>query len=352
LAGVFGRSHHRQTTQKVFLDYLMGCNVGSIYSLLRKVGVNPEKQSNEIIKRKTDAEKAFSTLIDCFEALVNQSVPLVASKAEKLVRLRPQSVNAHLLLASFAEANKDIDKQATKLAESSYKEALKLAPQSFTAHASYGNFLFRNNRNNEAAVEFKKSIELEPHNSFVLVKLVKILKDQDAGEAEVFARRLVEKYPENADYWFEFSAVLEKTGKRQEEVKAAKKAVSLSKDVPYQHRRRLADALVKVKQLDEAKLCYELLLKDHECAPCWVAYAKLLIILGPDRYGDAIKAIKKAESMNQDKLVSPESLKKLQEKLKKDDALIHSCRGQIAGRHKRISVPKRINKEHWRIFNV
>lgn len=189
------------------------------------------------------------------------------------------------------------------------------------AHASYGNFLLRNKRNNEAIIEFKKAIELEPDNSFVLVKLVKILKGRDAGEAEVFARRLVEKYPENADFWFEFSAVLEKTGKRQEEVKAAKKAVSISKNVPYQHRRRLADALVKVKQLDQAKLCFELLLKDHECARCWLAYAKLLIKLGPDRYGDAIKAIKKAESMNQDKLVSPESLKELQEKLTKDDAL-------------------------------
>jgi Tfp pilus assembly protein PilF len=299
----------------------MGCNVGSVYSLLREAGVNPEKQSNEIIKRKTDAEKAFSTLIDCFETLSNEGVPLAVSKAKKLVRLRPQSIGAHLLLASLAEANKDIDKQATKLAESSYKEALKLAPQSFTAHASYGNFLLRNKRNNEAAVEFKKSIELEPDNSFVLVGLVRILKGRDAGEAEIFARRLVEKYPENADFWFELSAVLSKTGKHQEEVQAAKKAVSLSKDVPYQHRRRLAHALVKVKQLDQAKLCFELLLKDHECVRCWLAYAKLLIKLGPDRYGDAIKAIKKAESMNQDKLVPPESLKKLQEKLTKDDAL-------------------------------
>ncbi len=321
LAGVFGRQHRKQAAKKVFLHYLKGCNVGSVYSLLREAGVNPEKQSNEIIKRRTDAEKAFSTLIDCFEALSNEGVPLAASRAKKLVRLRPQSVNIHLLLASFAEANKDIDKQATKLAESSHKEALKLAPQSFTTHASYGNFLLRNKRNNEAIIELKKAIELEPDNSFVLVKLVKILKGRDVGEAEIFARRLVEKYPENADFWFELSAVLEKTGKRQEEVKAAKKAVALSKDVPYQHRRRLADALVKLKQLDQAKLCFELLLKDHECARCWLAYAKLLIKIGPDRYGDAIKAIKKAESMNQDKLVPPESLKKLQEKLKKDDAL-------------------------------
>jgi len=321
LTGVFGSSHRKQIGKKVFLDYLRGCNVGSVYSLLREAGVNPEKQSNEIIKRKADAEKVFSVLIDCIEALSNEGVPLAVSRAKKLVRLRPQSIGAHLLLASLAEANKDIDKQATKLAESSHKEALKLAPQSFMAHASYGNFLLRNKRNNEAIIELKKAIELEPDNSFVLVGLVRILKGLDASEAEIFARRLVEKYPENADFWFELSAVLSKTGKHQEEVQAAKKAVSLSKDVPYQHRRRLADALVKVKQLDEAKLCFELLLKDHECARCWLAYAKLLIKLGPDRYGDAIKAIKKAESMNKDKLVPPESLKKLQEKLKKDDAL-------------------------------
>jgi len=321
LAGVFGRQQRKQIGKKVFLHYLMGCNVGSIYSLLKKVSIEPEKQSNKINKRKAEAEKAFTTLINCIEALSNESVPLSFSQAKKLVSLRPQSIGAHLLLASLAEANKNIDKEATKIAESSHKEALKLAPQSFMAHASYGNFLLSNGRNNEAAIELKKAIELEPDNSFVLVGLVRILKSRDAGEAEVFARRLVEKYPENADFWFEFSSVLSKTGKHQEEAEAAKKAVSLNKDVPYQHRRRLADALVKVNQLDEAKHCFEFLLKEHECARCWFAYAKLLIKLGPDQYDYAVKAIKKAESMNQNKLVPPESLKKLQEKLTKDDSL-------------------------------
>ena len=321
LAGVFGRQYREQIGKKVFFHYLMGCNVGSIYSLLEDVSVEPEKRSNEIIKRNTDAEKAFSTLIECIEALTNQDVPQAVSIAKKLVLLRPQSIGAHLLLASLVVAKKNTDKEARKIAESSHKEVLKLAPQNFMAHASYGTFLIRTEQNKEAVAEFRKAIELEPDNAFVLAELVKVLKNLDVGEAEVLARRLVEKYPDNAAFWFEFSSALSKTGKHQEEVEAATKAVSLSEDVPYQHRRRLADALVKVKQLDEAKHCFELLLKDHECARCWFAYAKLLIKLGPDRYGDAIKAIKKAESMNQDKLVPPESLEKLQEKLTKDDSL-------------------------------
>ena len=124
----------------------------------------------------------------------------------------------------------------------------------------------------------------------------------------------------SADYWFEFSRVLEKTGKHDEEIETARKCVSLSKDVPYQHRRRFADALKNTKLFFEAEANYKLLLEDHECAACWVAYARLLMKL--DRYGDAIKAIEKAESMNHGKIVPPESLVKLRSKLLESNARI------------------------------
>jgi len=321
VAGVFGSSHRKelgirgQDSKLIFLHYLKGSDVRPVYSLFDSVGVNPGKPGGRIIRRKANAEKAFSILIECLEALTKQNIPRALSRAKKLVRLRPESVSAHLLLASLADANKETDKRAIELAETSHKEALKLAPDSVTARASYGNFLSRNKRNDEAIVEFKKAIGLEPDNAFALLKLVGILKDRDANEAELLARRLVERYPQNAGYWFELSKVLEKTGNHQEELEAARRAVSLNEDVPYQHRRRLADALVKVNQLDEADSNYKLLLKDHECPACWFAYASLLSKLGADRYDDAVNALEKAESMNQNKLVSPKKLKKLRDTL-------------------------------------
>lgn len=213
---------------------------------------------------------------------------------------------------------KDKDKHAMKLAESSYKEALRLDPENFTANAGYVTFLLGNKRNSEAIVLLNKAIELEPDSPFVLLKLVRIMKDQDPSQAEVYARHLTEKYSANADYWFELSRVLEKTGKHDEEVRTAEKSISLSKDVPYPHRRRLADALTNTTQFCEAETNFKLLLEDHECAACWFAYAKLLMKL--DRDGDAIKAIEKAESMNHDKVVPPESLVKLRSKLLKSNA--------------------------------
>ena len=132
----------------------------------------------------------------------------------------------------------------------------------------------------------------------------------------------LKKYPANADYWFTLSRILEKRGKHDEGVETARRSISLSKDVPYPHRRRLADALASTKQFCEAETNFKLLLEDHECAACWFAYAKLLMKL--DRSGDAIKAIEEAESMNHDKVVPSERLAKLRSKLLKSNAGIKS----------------------------
>jgi len=326
VAGVFGRNKLlKQSQGKTIFHTLMGCDVNSIHSLLQNNYIELDKHGkNKISERKNDAGKTFSLFISCFEACAQDDYALALRRMKEVVCLRPQSVNAHLLLALLAEIMtvNDKDMHAMNLAESSYKEALRLSPDNFTANAGYGNFLIGNKRNSEGVTWLNKAVELEPDSSFVLLKLVRVMKNQDPNQAELYARHLIEKYPANADYWFELSRVLEKTGKHDEEVLTARKCVSLSKDVPYQHRRRLADALTSVRLFCEAEANYKLLLEDHECTACWFAYAKLLIKLA--RYGDAIKAIEKAESMNDGKLVSPESLVKLRSKLLKSNARIKS----------------------------
>jgi ankyrin repeat protein/tetratricopeptide (TPR) repeat protein len=305
---------------KVFLKYHVGGSVKSIHSLLTKEGIELSNRTDaaELIEI-ADAEKAFSTLTDCFWSFTNEDVPGALSEAKKLILLRPRSVNLHSLLAALAEANKGTDPQAVELAESSHVQALELASESAEAHAGYANFLGRNKRTDEALVELKKAVELEPDNTFVLFKLVGILKGEDANEAQVFARRLVDNHPDNAEYWYELSGVLSKAGDRDTAVAAARKAVSLSDHVPHLHRRRLADALRDTADYGGAEDCYKLLLNEHECARCWFAYAQLLSRLGAERCEQTIEALNKVESMNQDELVKPESINELREKVRETE---------------------------------
>lgn len=321
-AGIFASVHRRKLDvrkeggKRMFFGYLKGGDSNSISSLAFRTGVDLGPQGeNFLATRSSDAEKAFIIVVDCLDNLQDKALSQSLSFAGELVRLRPQSANAHLLLAALADAKPGNDKKSVELAESSYKEALKLAGQSVAAHANYGCFLFSEKREDEALVEFNKAVEIESDNAFVLLYLVEILQDRDADKAEVFARRLVEKYPDKADYWFKLSTVLGKTGKGEEEVETARKAVSLNEEVPYQHRRRLADALKKVEKLDEAEQCYKLLLEEHQCARCWFAYAELLSRSGAERYAAAVAAIEKAESMNDGKLILRKNLSELRHKL-------------------------------------
>ena len=314
VVGVFGRNQQRKLSEQIVFDYLMGCGVNSIHSLLQQNNIEMGEQLHEAgSKRKANAEEAFNKIIDCIEALVARDASLSLAAAKELVRLRPQSVNAHLLLAFFADSGDDM--QAIQLAESNHKEVLRLAPESFIAQARYANFLSRHKRKEQAVVEFEKAIELVGDNGFVMAKLVALLKDRDPNKAEIYAKRLVQKIPDDADRWFDLSTVLEKTRKYLATADAARKACSLNENVPYQHRRRLADALVHVGKLDEAESNFTLLLQHHQCAPCWFAYASLLSSLGHDNPDNAIDALKKAESMNEDDRVSHEALDKLRQKL-------------------------------------
>jgi ankyrin repeat protein/tetratricopeptide (TPR) repeat protein len=326
VAGVFGRAHQKKHDEQTLFDYLMGWSVDSIQSLLRKNNIDLGKSDGRTLPdRRADAEEAFSRLIEHSRAVTNNDYSLALTEVKTLVRLRPQSVNAHLLLPPLlAEVYGDSPEKRKRLQESVYKKVLEFAPDSATALAGHGNFLWRHQRSDEAIVQLDRALELEPDNAFVMANLLDVLKDRDPNRAELYARRLVEKDPESADYWFELSGVLWKTGKHEEELEAAEKAVSLDEVVPYPHRRRLADALMHVEKLTESESNYRLLLKEHECARCWFAYAKLLAKLGPARYDDASRAIEETESMDQDELVSPESTNELREKLTKPKTQLES----------------------------
>jgi len=112
-----------------------------------------------------NASRAFSLAMEYVEAFWNHDVPGLLSIAKQLVSLRPESVQARLLLAWSAYNTPATDatrQDLVLLAESNFKEALRLAPGSACAHAGYGNFLMIQGRNQEALAEIQAALAIEP----------------------------------------------------------------------------------------------------------------------------------------------------------------------------------------------
>ena len=84
----------------------------------------------------------------------------------EFARLRPRSVQAHLLLAIALAATKgDPDmptEQRLDLVESNYKKALEIDPNNAYAHAAYGSFLVTLDRNAEALAQSEMALRIDP----------------------------------------------------------------------------------------------------------------------------------------------------------------------------------------------
>ncbi len=315
VTGVFARWDFAELGETTFLHNLMGSAVNSIRSLLEKNGINPDKVTDKAPHTGPEgAEQAVGAIIGCLEAFVNDDLQKALGEAQELIRLRPDSAQARLLLAWLAVVD-DMEEQAGAVVEPSFRKAVELAPDSIVARAGYGRFLRNKGRNEEAAVQLKKAIEIEPDNVFALTGLVAIMSEVDVDEAKVYARRLVKEAPDDPNSWYLLAGVLGTLTEYDDQVKAAQTAMELDEDRHYRYQRRLADALRNAGRMKEAESWYKKLLANHECARCWAAYAALLGKLGAERKEDAEKAIDKVESMNEEGLVSPAKIEELRETL-------------------------------------
>lgn len=191
----------------------------------------------------------------------------------------------------------------------------------------YSRFLIthRNDKLDEAenvldlAVECKKDGGVSKRNfadlrySLVRVKFENIGKESPE-KAEAMARELLEKEPENAQYWFELAGVLRTLDRLDEALEAAQNAVDLAPEQSY--RPRLANILAKAGQLDTAEQTYNEMLDEHpERAKYWFWYAEYLNEYRPDRINDAQAALSKAESPDKSWAVPAEELRELRDKL-------------------------------------
>ncbi|MFH1739462.1 MAG: ankyrin repeat domain-containing protein [bacterium] len=318
-AGVFSNRMDLAVDGVDLLQNVMGCGVGSIQSLLKDNHIPVPSEATPMGNDElSQVEEALAAITEHIEALINQDLSGAASTAQDFVRVRSNSVCAHLFLAAsahFAYLENRSRTDLMALAETSYLEALNLAPENAVAHAGYGDFLAQIGRNEDALAEFRAALDIEPDQSYSLVKQIRLLTKSNPEEAATVARWLVREEPENALFWHELAEFLKATGDHEQEIKAIQTWMKLEPETP--NRGPLADALARAGRLDEAEKRYRHNLEDHNCAWCWFAYAKFLIQYRGGRADEIHRALEKAEELNKQKrLVPPEEIEKWRKKLR------------------------------------
>jgi ankyrin repeat protein len=163
----------RQDKDILAFHHLLGANVHSIRALLRRYSISDAAStSSEIPAAPADAQAAFETLADIFQATVDDRSSLLLPKLKTYYHMRPDSPVGYLLagwsLAGTAVRDKDDPKsQAPLLSETCFKSALTLSPKSALVHAGCGHLLHVMGREKEAIVEFDKYLAIRPDEPFV-----------------------------------------------------------------------------------------------------------------------------------------------------------------------------------------
>ena len=312
VAGVLGQLNERPVRRVWFFRLkqsdAMGCSVRPIYSLLRKHGLETVAlQRPGLLEPIPDSERAFSCALDYFQALFeNDSGKLTASGVE-LARLRPRSVQSHLLMGMAAMVRKDDSlvpsEEQFDLAESSYKKALEIEPNHAHAHAIYGNFLIIRGRNAEALVQSDAALAIDPNNRLALFNRLILLPPAQRKDT---AERLIAMDPNDPSYWFHYGAALLHLGQRGEALHAARKAVDLDPNGLFYG--GLGDALSGLGRVDEAEPCYRRMTERCGCEQCWYRYAVFLAEHREQKVDEALQALKTAESRTRSGKVSPKNM--------------------------------------------
>ncbi|MEJ2648450.1 MAG: tetratricopeptide repeat protein [Sedimentisphaerales bacterium] len=292
-----------------------GCNIYSIRELINRKRLRQAAFASPAkLENIPDAERGFSRAIDFIEALMSNNEKESFQIAENLTRIRPNSVQAHLMLAlsSILKAkDPNISEQEyLEIAETNYKKALQLDPNNAYAHASYGNFLIRTQRKKEALEQCNASLAIDPNNRMALFNKFIVA---DSNERKETAEHLLTIEPNNPLVWFHYSSALRSKGEDEKALEAAQKAVELDPNGLFYG--GLADALMNLQRVDEAETYYKLMTEKCGCQSCWFKYANFLVANRSNKLDEAAKALKKARSLSRMRRVSEENMNLLELKL-------------------------------------
>jgi pentatricopeptide repeat protein len=309
-----------------FIFDTVGTNVESVWELLRQNNLQFVAKSYypAAFEPVVDAQPAFFGIMDYFESLLQKESIEPLETAKHMVRLRPESSYAYFLQAISADKQAhepDAEPQQRKassvnsprdceeflaLADSSYQKALQLDPNSVSIRAAYGNFLLQRRRNLQALAETESVLALDPNNELAIINRLILLAQTEPNEAEKYAVRLIDKDPNNPDYWFYYGNALSKLGKNEQALEATQKAISLNPKGGYYG--SLADILVKLDRLNEAERNYRKMTKSCGCQRCWYKYARFLVEHRPKKLDQAEKALAKVKAKAYMMRISEEDL--------------------------------------------
>jgi len=293
----------------------MGCSIRSIYELLRKQNLESYAMSQPSeLKEIPDAEQAFSLATNFFEELFNKNTEGYFQAAREFSKMRPDSVQAHLLLslASTVKARdpNEPEEKYLDLAEASYKKALQIDPNIAQTHAVYGNFLKKFGRNDKALAQSEAALAIDPNDRLALINKLTLLKPAELKDT---AQRLISIDPNDPYFWFYYSSSLRNLGENEKALEAAQKAVAIDPNGKFYG--CLADALTKLNKVDEAEPYYKLMTERCGCQSCWVKYANFIVNHRPNKLDEAGKALEKAEFLSRTRRVSKENINLLKLRL-------------------------------------
>ncbi len=325
VAGVLGQLNERPARRVWFLRLkrsdAMGCSIRPVYSLLRRHGLETAALGRPgRLDPMADSERAFSCVLDYFQALFSNDSGKLTASAGELTRLRPRSVQAHLLMGTAAMVRKDDsaapNEEQFRLAESSYKKALEIDPNHAHAHAIYGNLLIMRSRNAEALAQSEAALAVDPNDRLALFNRLILLPPAQRKDT---AERLIAMDPNDPFYWFHYGAALLNLGQMDEALHAARKAVDLDPNGLFYG--GLGDVLSGLGRTDEAEPCYKRMTERCGCEQCWYRYAVFLAEHRQDRLEDALQALKTAESKARSGKVSPKNMNLLKLQLLEKSSL-------------------------------
>ncbi len=173
-----------------------------------------------------------------------------------------------------------------------FQRLTNMAPEDPFAHAASGILRWAMKDNlPQAAADFKRAAELDTENLFAHNVHLQMLVMTDPNAAEILAQDLIARWPQEAQFWFEYARLLRNQNRLSEELPMIQKAVELAPadNIPYQYQRHLADSLAANGRLDAAEQAYATLLEVHTCANCRNAYATLLEKIGTPEQAEEVR---------------------------------------------------------------
>jgi tetratricopeptide (TPR) repeat protein len=190
--------------------------------------------------------------------------------------------------------------QAVKL----LRKAVALAPGSVSAHYNLGVTLDRAKPGTGAGVaEYKKALQLKPHDVNSLVNLAVALGDQDSSQARKLLAQAQALEPNNAEAHFNLGLLQRNSGDSKGAVQAFEKAISLNPEL-LEARRQLALLLVSEQRWDEnITQCREVLKRDPSDWNTRYSLGQALIRRGLDEEGrKEVEKAREIRSLEQSRL--------------------------------------------------